>query len=134
MTTAPLARHWVAVCTVRQLIPERGVAVLVDEQQIALFRLRTGGLDRVHALGHHDPFSSANVMARGLVGSVTVEGEERDTVASPMFKHVFDLVTGECLNEPGTRIPTYRTCVVAGVVYVDRRAVALAATDLAEAG
>ena len=42
--TEPLAREtprneWVAVCTKRQLIPERGVAVLVRDQQVALFRV-----------------------------------------------------------------------------------------------
>jgi len=105
---------WVAVCTKRQLIPERGVAVLVEDQQVALFLVRAGEDEFVHAVGHRDPFSDANVVARGIVGSVGA----RDTVASPMYKHVFDLTTGECVTDPSVRLPVYRTWIAGGVVYV----------------
>ena len=44
------------------------------------------------------PFSDANVMSRGIVGS---PGRPADTVASPMYKQVFDLATGACLDAPG---------------------------------
>ena len=106
---------FVAVCTVRQLVPERGVAVLVGEQQVALFLVRgeTGWF--VHAVGHRDPFSGANVMARGIVGSAG----DRDTVTSPMYKQVFDLVTGACLTDPSVRLPVHRTWVAGGVVHVE---------------
>lgn len=112
-------KDWVGVCTKGQLIPERGVAVLVRDQQVALFRV-TGadGAEFVHAVGHKDPFSQANVIARGIVGSVGTGGEQRDTVASPMYKHVFDLRTGECLTDPSERLPVYRTWIAGGVVYV----------------
>ena len=106
---------FVAVCTVRQLVPERGVAVLVGERQVALFLVRgeTGWF--VHAVGHRDPFSGANVMARGIVGSAG----DRDTVTSPMYKQVFDLVTGACLTDPSVRLPVHRTWVAGGVVHVE---------------
>ena len=81
-----------------QLIPERGIAALVEGEPVALFLLDDG---TVHAVGHRDPFSNANVMARGIVGSVGAGEDYRNTVASPMYKHVFDLATGECLTEPG---------------------------------
>jgi nitrite reductase (NADH) small subunit len=111
--------EWVGVCTKGQLIPERGVAVLVKDQQVALFRV-TGpdGSDFVYAVGHRDPFSDANVIARGIVGSVGKGEELRDTVASPMYKHVFVLATGECLTDPSRRLPVYRTWIAGGVVYV----------------
>lgn len=117
LTDAPIRRaHWVGVCTRRQLIPERGVAVLVGSEQVALFRLsRAAGSDHVRAVGHRDPASGANVMARGIVGSVG----DRDTVASPMYKDVYDLATGECLNDPDLRIPVYRTWIAGGVVYLE---------------
>ena len=114
---------WVAVCTRKQLIPERGVAVLVRDQQVALFRV-TGSdpegqpVDFVYAVGHRDPFADANVIARGIVGSVGQGDAQRDTVASPMYKHVFDLATGECLTDPSGRLPVYRTWIAGGVVYV----------------
>jgi len=111
--------EWVGVCTKGQLIPERGVAVLVRDQQVALFRV-TGpdGTEFVYAVGHRDPFADANVIARGIVGSVSRDGEHRDTVASPMYKHVFDLATGECYTDQSERLPVYRTWIAGGVVYV----------------
>ena len=113
----PSTSSWVGVCTMRQLVPERGVAVLVADQQVALFRVRAGRDELVHAVGHRDPFCGGNVIARGIVGSVAGAGGERDTVASPMYKHVFDVATGECLTEPGA-IPVHRTFVAGGVVHV----------------
>ena len=111
-------KGWTAVCTVKQLVPERGVAVLVGDQQVALFLVTGETGSFVHAVGHRDPFSGANVIARGLLGSV----RDRDTVASPMYKQVFDLVTGECLTDPSERLPVHRTWVAGGVVYVENAA------------
>jgi nitrite reductase (NADH) small subunit len=108
---------WTRVCSVSQLIPERGVAALVGDQPVALFLLDDG---TVHAVGHHDPFSNANVMARGLVGSVATGDGYRDTVASPMYKQVFDLATGECLTEPGERLPVWPVRIVDDHVEIGR--------------
>lgn len=116
---------WVAVCTKRQLIPERGVAVLVEDTSVAIFLVRTGPDEFVHAVGHRDPFSGANVIARGIVGSVGT----RDTVASPMYKHVFDLATGECLTDSSARLPVHRTFVAGNVVYVEVEPVPLGASQ-----
>lgn len=116
--------NWQGVCTRRQLIPERGVAVLVGDVQVALFRI-TGTAedgsetDFVYAVGHKDPACDANVMARGIVGSVMTADGQRDTVASPMYKDVYDLATGVCLTRPDLRLPVYRTWVAGGVVYVE---------------
>jgi nitrite reductase (NADH) small subunit len=116
----PRRGDWVAVCTMRQLIPERGVAVLVGGHQVALFRVTSPvGEDFVYAVGHRDPFAGANVVARGIVGSVGTGDDQRDTVASPMYKHVFELATGRCLTDPSDRLPVYRTWVAGGVVYVN---------------
>ena len=84
----------VAVCALRDLAVERGVAALVGDQQVALVRLAD---DTVHAVSQRDPFSGANVMSRGIVG--TRRGEP--TLASPMYKQVFSLRTGSCLDAAG---------------------------------
>lgn len=102
----------VVVCAYDALLPERGVAALVGDRQLALFRTHDGA---VHALGNRDPFSGANVLSRGIVGS---RGDV-PTVASPMFKQVFDLRTGLCLDEPEVRLPSYPVRVVDGQVVVD---------------
>lgn len=85
---------WVAVCRLADLVPERGAAALVADEQVALFRLAD---DEVLAVQQLDPFSGAHVIARGIVG--TRGGTP--TVASPMFKQVFDLRTGRCLDRQG---------------------------------
>jgi nitrite reductase (NADH) small subunit len=109
--------RWTRVCSLDQLIPERGIPALVGEEPVAVFLLDDG---TVHAVGHRDPFSNTNVMARGIIGSVG-EGESyRDTVASPMYKQVFDLATGECLSEPGQRLPVWPVRVVEDHVEVGR--------------
>lgn len=111
--------EWVSVCTKRQLIHERGVAALVRDQQVALFRvIAPDGSDFVYAVGHHDPASGANVIARGIVGSTARDDEQRDTVASPLYKHVYDLRTGECYTDPQYRLQVFRTWVAGNIVYV----------------
>jgi len=108
---------WTRVCALTELIPERGVPALVGGEAVALFLLDDG---KVHAVGHHDPFSKANVMARGIVGSVGEGDSYRDTVASPMYKQVFDLATGECLTEPGHSLPVWPVRIVEGQVEIGR--------------
>jgi nitrite reductase (NADH) small subunit len=99
------------VCRYDDLPVERGVAALVDGEQVAVFRLHDG---TVHAVSHRDPFSGANVMARGLVGTRgTVP-----TVASPMYKQVFDLVTGVCLDDPDQALTVYPVELSGGFVTV----------------
>lgn len=103
---------WTRVCAVDALVPDRGAAALVDGHQIALFRLSDSGA--VHAVDHLDPFSRANVMARGLVGS----RQGIPTVASPMHKQSFDLVTGQCLDDPEVSLQVWPTRVADGWVEV----------------
>ncbi len=83
---------WHHVCSYDDLIPGRGVAALLGEEQVALFRDRAG---RLYAVDNLDPFSGAHVLSRGILGS---RGDV-PTVASPMYKQVFDLRDGRCLDE-----------------------------------
>ena len=107
--------RWHAVCPVAQLLRERGAAALVaGAGQVALFRLADG---TVHVLGNRDPFSGANVMSRGIVG--TRGGVP--TVASPMFKQVFDLTTGQCFDDPAVSLTVHAVRVEHGMVEVSLR-------------
>lgn len=103
---------WGDVCAFDDLIPDRGVGALVDGRQVAVFRVAPD--DEVYALSNHDPFSRANVMSRGIVGS---RGEV-PKVASPMYKQSFDLRTGRCLDDPAVTIPVYPVRVLDGRVQV----------------
>ena len=110
MSQSPTSR-WQAVCGLQDLECERGVAALVDGVQVALFRLHDGTLA---ALDHRDPVSGANVLARGIVGS---RGDV-PTVASPLFKQVFDLRTGRCLDDPAIAVRVHDVRVDDGTVLV----------------
>ncbi|WP_345802802.1 nitrite reductase small subunit NirD [Microbacterium sp. AZCO] len=85
---------WVRICALSDLEVERGRAALVGEAQVALF-LTHGG--RVYAVSNLDPYSGAHVISRGIVGT----RQDVPTVASPMYKQVFDLRTGACLDSQG---------------------------------
>ena len=100
---------WNAVCTLEDLTPDRGAAAMVCGRQVALFRLSG---DVVYAIAHRDPYSGANIMARGLVGT----RGSIPTVASPMHKQAFDLSTGESMDDPAVRLDTWQTRVVDGIV------------------
>ncbi len=93
-TPARTPEGWVRVCALDALEVERGRAALLGGTQIALFLLHSG---RVHAVSNFDPYSRANVISRGIVGT----RHDAPTVASPMYKQVFDLRTGACLDTQG---------------------------------
>jgi nitrite reductase (NADH) small subunit len=103
--------RWVPICTVDRLVPDRGVAALVDDRQVAVFLLGTGEL---FAVDNVDPFSGAAVLSRGLVGDI----DGVPTVASPVYKQRFDLRTGRCVDDGGVRIATWRARKGGGVVEV----------------
>jgi nitrite reductase (NADH) small subunit len=109
--TQTLVQQWVPVCRYDDLIPERGVAALVGEVQVAIFRTYEG---EVFAVGNADPFSGAYVMSRGIVGSAGMT----PTVASPMFKQAFDLRTGRCLTDSSVAIPAYPVSCADGIVRI----------------
>lgn len=106
-----MSAQWLPVCNFDDLTPDRGAAALVDGEQVAVFRLADGSL---YAVSHKDPYSGANIMARGLVGT---RGDE-PTVASPMLKQVFSLRTGVALDDPDVRLDVWPIRVVGGRVEV----------------
>ena len=92
--------HWVDVCAVDRVAPDRGVAAIVAGEPVAVFRLAaTSDLpSEWFAVSHLDPFTGAPVIARGLVGSFDADDGPIPTVASPLHKQRFDLRTGGCLD------------------------------------
>jgi nitrite reductase (NADH) small subunit len=97
---------WVDACGLEDLPLDRGVCALVGPYQVAVFRVSPEGA--VYAVSNYDPFSSAFVLSRGIVGSK----DDTPKVASPIYKQSFDLRTGECLDDPSVRIPTFPVRVV----------------------
>ena len=122
---ASATTEWERVCLLRDLLVERGAAALVGGVQVALFRLPD---DTVRVVQQRDPYSGANVMSRGIVGTPP----RVPTVAGPMYKQVFDLATGRCLEAAGyvpvqglaPDLATWPVEVRDGVVHVGDRPVA----------
>lgn len=103
--------NWQQICEFDRISPEFGVPALVSDQPVALFRTSD---DELFAVGNVDPFCGAGVISRGIVG----DRDGEPTVASPMLKQVFSLRTGECLDDPGARLPVYAVRRRADVVEV----------------
>ncbi|HEY3872920.1 MAG TPA: nitrite reductase small subunit NirD [Actinocrinis sp.] len=106
-------RAWTAVCRYADLIPGRGISALVEEVQIAVFRTPAGEL---YAVGNRDPYSGTYVISHGITGS----RDGTPTVASPLYKHVFDLRSGTCFDDPAIALPTYPVRRYRGLVWVQR--------------
>lgn len=110
---------WRHACDVSDVLPDSGIAALVDGRQIALFRVGK----EVFALDNYDPNSEANVLARGLVGDI--QGEP--VVASPVYKHHFSLITGRCIEAADQSVRVYPARIADGRIWVKsepKRAVA----------
>lgn len=92
---------WKPICKTTDIAPNTGVCAKVGDEQVAIFfSQRT---DKLHAVSNYDPFGKANVLSRGIIGSV----DDQLYVASPLFKQHFNLETGECLEDPSISIAVY---------------------------
>lgn len=105
--------RWTAVCTLDDIVPNTGVCVLVENRHIAIFRLK-GEPPQLYALDNIDPNCGVSVLSRGLVGSLG----EHLVVASPLYKHHFDLQTGACLEAPENSVQTYPVRLENGTVWI----------------
>ena len=104
------AIQWETVCQITDIQPNTGVCALFHNEQVAIFRV--GETDEVYALSNYDPFSKAYVLSRGLVG----DRQGIIKVAAPIYKQNINLQTGEYLDEPEIKIPTFPVRVVNGEV------------------
>ena len=104
-------KKWVRVCRYEEVLPERPVAALIGRRQVAVVRLNDGS---VRAVDNRDPFSHAQVMARGIVGN---RGEVAILV-SPMHKQAFDLQSGCCLDDARVQLQVHDVRVYGGCIEV----------------
>src|SRR5215471_10225517 len=106
MSNAQSSASWQPVCALDEIVPNTGVCALVNGEQVAVFRV-DGERGGIYAIDNYDPASHAAVLSRGLIGSLG----ERVVVASPIYKHHFDLRTGECLEAPEKSVSAFTTRV-----------------------
>ncbi|WP_144143486.1 nitrite reductase small subunit NirD [Paraburkholderia sp. BCC1884] len=115
MNNDRLPHDWTAICPLDEIVPNTGVCALVNGEQVAVFHVDKGDAPAaVYAIGNFDPGSQAAVLSRGLIGSLG----ERVVVASPIYKHHFDLRTGECLETPAYSVSAFAARVENGQVWV----------------
>jgi nitrite reductase (NADH) small subunit len=101
---------FVEVCTLDDLVPNSGVAALIEGVQVALFYVD----GEVFALNNYDPIGKAYVLSRGMVGDL--QGELM--VATPLYKQHYSLRTGLSLDGAEQSIPSYPTKVENEKVFV----------------
>jgi nitrite reductase (NADH) small subunit len=106
----PAPEAWEDVCALEDVLPGTGVCALVAGRQVAI--VRAG--DAVYAIGNFDPFSRTFVLSRGIVG----DRAGAPKIASPIYKQSFDLRTGQSLDDPRVRVPTYEVHVERGRILV----------------
>jgi len=91
-------KHWLTICSTSDLVKDSGICALIEqgvkEQQVAIFHLPNTE-QQVYAVANYDPIGEANVLYRGIVGSV---GDDI-VVSSPLYKQHYCLTTGKCLQE-----------------------------------
>ena len=102
LTLVSTQEQWQTICSLADLIPNSGICALVGSQQVGIFYL-AGETPAVYAVSNWDPIGEANVMSRGIVGSISDEL----VVASPLYKQHFSLTSGECLEQPEHRLQVY---------------------------
>jgi nitrite reductase (NADH) small subunit len=107
MTTS---NNWITVCNESDLTADTGLCALHQGEQVAIYKPALA--DELFALSNFDPFGKANVMSRGIIGSI---GEQL-VVASPLYKQHFDLKTGVCLEDDSASLKTYQVRIEAGQV------------------
>lgn len=105
------ATSWVGVCAIDDILPNTGVCALVGGEHVGLFRV---GQDQFFGIENIDPITGASVISRGLIGSLG----DSIVVASPLYKHHFDLRTGRCLEDEALSLRTYPVEVRDGQVGV----------------
>ncbi|MEO9945281.1 nitrite reductase small subunit NirD [Paraglaciecola sp.] len=95
--------NWITVCSDADLVNNSGVCALVNKQQIAIYKIKSGNDEQVFASSNWCPFGKANVLYRGLLGSV----EDKKVIISPLYKQRFCLETGACLDDEEVNLRVY---------------------------
>ncbi|QKE63919.1 nitrite reductase small subunit NirD [Aquipseudomonas campi] len=96
--------QWRALCSRADLVANSGVVAWVDGAQVALFYLPGEASGKqLYAVDNRDPKSGANVIGRGIVGSL---GGDL-VIAAPLYKQHYRLEDGTCLEYPEQQLRTW---------------------------
>jgi nitrite reductase (NADH) small subunit len=105
--------QWIDICNTEDLIENTGICAVLPHfqsgklhdffEQLALFYLPRKA--QVYVLSNWDPIGKANVMYRGIIGSI----QDEPMVASPLYKQHFSLETGQCFEQNDIGLTVYRS-------------------------
>ncbi|MCC4797388.1 nitrite reductase small subunit [Enterovibrio norvegicus] len=93
--------QWQTICDKTDLVENTGICALFNDKQVAIFLC--GKTDTLYAIDNFDPIGKANVLSRGLLGSIG----EKTVIASPLYKQHFCLTSGECIEDESVSVITY---------------------------
>ena len=105
---------WHCACTTGDLVTNSGVCALIENKQVAIFHIKMNGESQVYAISNFDPIGNANVLYRGLLGSIG----GAPVVASPLYKEHYFLETGLCKERDDVSVRAYKVKVEDGNVYI----------------
>ncbi len=105
-----MMNDWITVCDEADLVAGTGVCALLNKEQVAIFKIRKS--NTLYAISNYDPFGKANVLSRGITGSI---GDDI-VVASPLYKQHFNLESGVCLEDENASVKTFPVRVANGKV------------------
>jgi nitrite reductase (NADH) small subunit len=109
---------WTTLCTIDELIQNAGVCAKYGDRQIALFLCTQADKQQVFAIDNWDPIGQANVLSRGLMGSM----DDKLVVASPLYKQHICLETGICIEDPKSNVSAYLTRISGNQVQISQAA------------
>ena len=112
-----------SICAIEDLVPNTGACALVNGRQVALFRIVDQEGEQFYAISNFDPFSAANVLSRGLIGSL----QGQIVVASPIYKQHFNLQTGLCLEDASISVECWNVHTKNGRIFIESQPAAQAA-------
>ena len=96
--------NWQSLCRRQDLVENSGVVAWADGVQVALFYVPGEACDKqLYAVDNRDPKSGANVIGRGIIGSLCGDL----VMAAPLYKQHFRLGDGVCLEYPEQRLRTW---------------------------
>ena len=112
MTATPTT-EWTTLCSKNDLIPNSGVAAMLNGKQVAVFYI-PGFENEIYAISNNDPFSGSNVLSRGLIGDINGE----PMVASPIYKQHFSLNSGQCFEDETVKLAVWPVKIDADSVMI----------------
>lgn len=111
---------WLKICEESDLVLNSGVCALIpnknsNQQQLAIFSIKFNAKQvQTYAVSNWDPIGKANVISRGIIGSINDE----IVVASPLYKQHFSLSTGQCIEDETQQLKVYESCIKDGALLV----------------